>query len=138
MPGHRGRDGIGPIGIQIFKPPPDNAPEPAGREFALTGRFVNWNNASDLERRGCLFLGLVGAAVFVDVAQNVELRLHDLQLAVAVLLDLAIEREHLPGLEAILKVGSVEPQALQLGAVLANRELKDWHAARAKQSRVAD
>ena len=48
-------------------------------------------------------LGFVGAAFFVDVAENFELRLHDLQLAVAVRFDFAVEREHLSGLKTVLQ-----------------------------------
>src|SRR5712692_3881323 len=54
------------------------------------------------------------------------------------LFDLAVERQHLSGLEAVLKIGGVEPDTLQLCAALADRQLEDRHAARAKQSRVAD
>ena len=138
MGAHRRGDWIGKLGIQIFQRPSDNAPEPAWRKLALAGRFVDRNDASDLERGGGLLFSLIGAALFVDVAQNLELRLHNLQLAVAVLFNLAVERQHLSGLEAALEIRGVKPQALQLGAALADGKLEDGHTARAKQSRVAD
>src|SRR5208282_6259895 len=93
---------------------------------------------SDLERGGRFLFGLVGAAFFVNIAKNLELRLYDLQFAVAILFDLAVEREHLSGLKAVLKIRRVEPDTLQPGAALANRELEDGHAACPKQSRVAN
>ena len=109
-----------------------------GREFALAGRFVDGNDASDLKRGGGFLFGLVRAAFFVDVAENFELRLHDLQISVAILFDLAVERDHLSRLKLVLQICGVEPQALQSAAALANRELKNRHAACAKQSGVAD
>jgi len=142
MCAHRGGDCIGKIRVQIFERPADNAPEPARRKLALAGRFVDRNNPSDLERGGCPFFGLFfrrpGAALFVDVTEKLELRLHDLQFALAIFFNLAVERHHLSGLEAALKIGGIEPDTLQASAALADRELEDGHAARAKQSRVAD
>src|SRR5208282_3048843 len=142
MRAHRRRDWIGDwiakTGIQIFQRPADNPPKPARRKFALPGRFVDRNNPSNLKRGSRLFFSLVGSALFVNVAQNLELRLHDLQFAVAPLLDLAIKRQHLSGLKAVLKIRGIKPDTLQPGAALAHRELEDGRAARAKQSRVAD
>src|SRR5450631_4811127 len=138
MRAYRGGNWIGKLGTQIVERPTDNAPEPAGRELALAGRFVDGNNPSNLERSRCLLFGLVGASLFVDVAENLELRLHDLQVPVAILFDLAVERHHLSGLEAVLQIRGVEPQAFQLCAPLPDRQLEDWHAACAKQSRIAD
>ena len=66
------------------------------------------------------------------------MRLYDLQFTVAILFDLAVERHHLSGLKAVLKIRSIEPDTLQPGAALADRELEDGHAARAEQARVAD
>ena len=80
MGAHRGGNRVGQIGIQIFQRPADNAPEPAWRKFALSGGLVDGNDPSDFERGGSFLFRLVGAAFFVDVAQNLELRLHDLQI----------------------------------------------------------
>jgi len=85
-----------------------------------------------------LGLGLVGAALFINVAENLELRLHNLKSAIAIFLDLAVERHHLSRLKAVLKISRVEPYALQSGASLPHRQLKDRHAAGAKKPRVAD
>src|SRR5208282_2399378 len=73
-----------------------------------------------------------------DVTEKLELRLHDLQFALAIFFNLAVERHHLSGLEAALKIRGIEPDTLQASAALADRDLEDGHAARAKQSRVAD
>src|SRR5208282_4197880 len=130
---HRSWNRIGNIGPQIFQRPPDNAPEPPRRKFALASRFVDRNNPSDFERRSRFLFGLVGAALFVNVAENLELRLHDLQFTVASLFDLAVERHHLPRLKAVLKISGVKPYTLQTTAALADRKLEDGHSPRAKQ-----
>ncbi len=100
MRAHRRWNRIGKIGIQILERPSNNAPKPARRELALSGRFVDWNNPSNFERSACLLFGLIGSAFFVDVAKNLKLRLNNLQVPVAVLFDLAIKRHHLPRLES--------------------------------------
>jgi len=138
MRAHRSRDWIGKIGIQIFERPADNAPEPARRKFALAGGFVDGNNASDFERDGCFFFCFADTALFVNVAENLELRLRDLQLAVAIFFHLAVERQHLPGLKTALQIRRIKPDALQPCAALADRELENRHAPRAKQPRIAD
>src|ERR1700691_257302 len=127
-----GRNGIGKIGAKILERPANDAPKPAGREFA--GRFVDGNDASDFERCGSFLLSFVGAAFFVDVTENLNLGLDDLKATVAVCFDFAVEREHLSGLEAVLQIGGVEPQTLQFGASLADGELENRHATGAKQT----
>src|SRR5208283_2788537 len=116
----------------------NNAPEPARREFALADRFVDGNNPSNFERGSHFFFGFffsrLGAALIIniDVAENLELRLDDLQFSVTSLFDLAVERKHLSRLEAVLKIGGVKPDTLQPGATLAHRELEDGRSTRAK------
>ena len=68
MLAHRGGDWIAKIGIQILKRPSDNAAEPARRKLALASRFVDGNNASDLERGGRFLFSVVGPAFFINVA----------------------------------------------------------------------
>src|SRR5580658_2348949 len=102
------------IGPKIFQRPSDNPPKPARRELALAGRFIDRDNPPDLERRCRLFLSLVSPTFFINVAKNLKLRLHDLQVAIAIFFDLAVERDHLSRLEAVLKISGIEPQALQL------------------------
>ena len=70
MRAHRGWDRVGSIGPQIVERPAYDASKPARRKLALAGGFVDGNDASDFERRGGLFLGLIGAALFVDIAQQ--------------------------------------------------------------------
>ena len=61
---------------------------------------------------------LSSAPSSAGVAQHLKLRLDDLQLSAArVLLDLAVERDQLAGLELILQVGAVEPEAFQAAIV---------------------
>ena len=134
---HGRRDRIGEIGIQILQGEADNPPKPARRQLALAGGFVDGNNSSDLERCGGLLLRFIGAALFVDVSQNFKLRLHDLQLPIAVGFNFAVERDHLPGLKPALQISGVKPEALQSASALAHRELKNRHAARPKQAGIA-
>src|SRR5208282_4144797 len=128
MRAYRRRNGIAQIGVQILQRPADNAPEPPRRKLPLPGRFVDRNNPPNLKRGRRFFLGLIRSALFVNVAKNLELRLHDLQSTVAVLFDLAIKRHHLSGLKAVLKIGGIEPDTLQPRAPLSDRELEDRHA----------
>src|SRR5882724_2331351 len=73
-----GGDRVGSIGPQIVERPAYDASEPARRQLALAGGFVDGNDASDFERGSGFFLGLVGAALFVDIAEDFKLRLDDL------------------------------------------------------------
>ena len=78
MGAHYGWDRIGSIGAQIVQCPAYDASKPARRKLALAGGLVDGNDASDFERRGGLFLGLIGAALFVDIAQQFKLWLDNL------------------------------------------------------------
>src|SRR5580698_1759920 len=129
MRAHRRRDWIGNIWTKVFQRPSDNAPEPARGKLALASRFVDRDNPSNFERGGGLFFSLVRATFFVNVAKNLKLWLHDLQMAVAVFFHLAVEGYHLPRLKAVLQIGGIEPQTFQLGAPLADHKLKNGHAA---------
>src|SRR5581483_3045011 len=62
----------------------------------------------------------------------------DLQLARALVrFDLAIEGNHLPRDEFVLKISRVKPQAPQSRPSLSNRQLEDGHAASSKKTRIA-
>src|SRR5579862_7533257 len=113
----------------------NNPPEPA-RSQPSDG-FIDRDDAANLQRLGGFLIGaILGVA---SLAQNLELRLHDLQFAAArILFDLPVERNHLPRHKLVLQVSRVKPQAAQPGPALSNGELKDRHAARAKQSGVAN
>jgi hypothetical protein len=91
--------------------------KPAGGHAALPCRFVDGNDAAHFER--CC--GFVVRAVTAGVAQHFKLRLHDLQLSAAlVLFDFAVKCDQLPGLELVLQISGVEPEAFQLGSALPN------------------
>ena len=132
---HRGRNRFRQIGRQIVERSVNDAPEPA-RSKPSDG-LIDRNDAPNFQRLGGFFTrAILGVA---SLAQNFELRLHDLQFAAArILFDLAVERDHLPRHEFVLQVRRVEPQAAQPSAALPHRELKDRHAAGAKQSGVAN
>src|SRR5580765_3949563 len=137
MGSHCGWNRVGSRGAQIVERPAYDASKPARRKLALAGGFVDGNNASDFERGGGFFLGLVGAAVFVDIAEQFKLWLDNLQFAIAILFHFAVESDHLTGLEAVLKIRRVEPKALEAVASLSDRELKDRHSAGTKQAGIA-
>ena len=56
-----------------------------------------------------------------------------LQLAAAVFLHLAIQRDHLSRLEFVPQIRGVEPDALEPRSALASRHLKNWHSPGAEQ-----
>src|SRR6266404_2654557 len=124
---HCGRNWIGRVRPKIIEGPANDPPEPARSQFSLSGGFVNRNDAADFERGGGFFLGIVGAPLFIDVAENLKLGLDDLEFAVAILLDLAVEGDHLPSLETVAQISSVEPEAFEPVACLADCELKYRH-----------
>ena len=72
MGAHRCRNRIGKIGIQIFERPANNSPEPPRGKLALAGGLVDGNDASDFERGGGFLFGFIGAAFFVNIAENFE------------------------------------------------------------------
>ena len=78
------------------------------------------------------------SALVGGVAENFELRLHELQISAALLLNLAVKGYKLPGLETVAQISGVEPDALQAASALAGRHLKNGHAAGAEQARGAD
>src|SRR5208283_4139084 len=122
---------------QIVERRANYLPKPARGQPSLPDRLVNGNNPADLQRLRRLLLRSVVAA-FARLSQNLELRLDDLQLSAArVLLDLPVQRDHLPRIEFVLQVGGMKPKAAQPGASLADGELKNRHAAGAEQPRVA-
>ncbi len=135
---HCGRNRIGNIGAQVVERPANDAPEPARRQLALTGGFVNRNDASDLERGGGFFFRIVGAAFFIDIAENFKLRLNNLKFALAILFHFAVESDQLPCLETVAQISAIEPEALKPVASLADRKLKYRHTTRAKKAGVAD
>src|SRR5580700_5375030 len=126
-----GRDRLGEVGSQIVQSRADDPAKPARGHAPLPGRLVNRYDSPNFERRSRFVL----RAVSTGIAQHLKLWLHNLQLSAArVLLNLPIECDQLAGLELILQVSAVEPQATQLGSSLAHRELEDGHLAGAKQA----
>ncbi len=107
----------------------NDAAKPARGELALASGFVDGDDAADFERVGNLLFCGAGVAVVGRVADDLELRLHELQLAVSILFDLAVESDDLAGLKAIAQVSGVEPDALQPGAALPGSHLENGHAA---------
>ncbi len=134
-PAHHCRDSFGEVGREIVERCADDAAKPACGHASLPGRFVDGHDAPHFQR--CC--RLVISAVSGGIAQHFKLRLDNLQLSAArVLLHLAIERDQLAGLELILQIGGIEPEAFQARSSLAHGELEDGHAAGAKQPRVAN
>ena len=128
---------IGNFGRKILQYVVNDAAKPARRQASLPGRFVDRNDSANFQRRRSFLRS--PPLFFRRVAENLELRLHQLQLAtVLVFLHLAVERDHLPGLESIAQVGGIEPDALQPGPALAGSHLENGHAASAKQARGSD
>src|SRR5882757_3436731 len=138
MSTHSGGDRIGHIRAQVVEGPAYDATEPARSQFALSGGFVNGNDASDFERGGGFLFGIVGATFFVDVAENFKLRLDNLELALAILFHFAIESDELPRLETVAQISAIEPETFEPVASLAHRKLKYRHAPRAEKAGVAD
>ncbi len=133
---HHGGYRVGELGRKILQHAVDDAPKPARSEATLPSRFIDRDNPADLQRGGCLLFscfGLVGG-----VAKNFKLGLHQLQFSTALLFDLAIKRDELSGLEAVSKIGAVEPDTLQPASTLPGGHLEDRHAAGAEQARGAD
>src|ERR1700733_2177794 len=121
--------------VQIIQRGTNDAPEKARRKLA--NRFVDGNDAADFERLSRFLFR--SATRFGRIAQDFKLRLDDLQLAASlVALHFAVECDHLSGLELVVKIRAMKPETLQAAASLSHRQLKDRHAARGKQSRVAD
>ena len=134
-PAHGRRNGFRQIGSQIVQSLADDSPKPARGHAALPGRLVDGHDASDFERR----CRLVVRVFCAGIAQHLKLRLNDLQFAtLRILLHLPIERDQLAGLEFVLQISGIEPEAAQPGSSLPHGQLKDRHAAGAKQARVAD
>ncbi len=72
------------------------------------------------------------------VGQNFKLRLDHLEVARrAARLDLAIERDHLSGLEPVFEIRAVEPHRLERSEVLADGHLEDRHRPRTQQYRAS-
>jgi hypothetical protein len=127
-------NGVGRLGRQAFKGGTNHAAKPARSNSALSGGLVDRHDASDLERLTQLLIRRIGGAILPGLTKNLELRLHDLQFAVAIGLDLAVERYHLPGLELVSQVGSVEPETFHAIGPLPGGHLKDGHAAGAQKT----
>src|SRR5438876_7005912 len=101
----------------------DNPSKPARGQSPLPCRFVNGDDAANLQR-----LGNLGFRFTVAFSDDLELRLHQLQLA-TIILYTPVKRYHLAGLEFVFQVSGVEPNALQARATLAGGHLKNGHAA---------
>ena len=115
---------------------PEQGAEPAGAEFADGG--VDGNDASHLEGGFDLGVGFSGVEGVVGVTEDFDLGLDDLELAgVAVGFHLAVGGEGLSGMEAALKVGAIEPEALNGGAAGAEGEFEDGDGAGAEEGGAA-
>src|SRR5437870_1770529 len=101
----------------------DNPSKPARGQSPLPCRFENGDDATNLQR-----LGNLGFRITVAFSDDLELRLHQLQLATVVLYP-PVRRYHLAGLEFVFQVRGIEPNALQARATLARSHLKNGHAA---------
>src|SRR5262249_40428226 len=105
--------------------------------FAIGRRSVNGNNAADLQRFNDWSTPRIKFLSF-HLVQNFKLRLGNLQSAgLPGFFNLAVERDHLPGLESVAQVFAMKPDALDLVAALPHNQTKDGHAPGAKQSKVA-
>jgi hypothetical protein len=58
-------------------------------------------------------------------------------MAALILLDLAVQGNHLPGRELILQISRMEEKAAQAGASLPDGQLKNRHLPGAEQPRIA-
>ena len=135
MRAYGGRNRIRQVGRQVVERGADRLPKPARSQ--PPSRFVDGNDAPDLQRLGGFLLGAIFARVG-GVAQNLKLRLDDLQLAAAlVFFYLAVQGDHLPGSELVLQVGRVKQEAAQAGASLPHGQLENRHAARAEEPGIA-
>ena len=137
---HGLRNGIRQFLGEAFQHPTENPAEPPRAELALHGGFVDGNNPTYF-KRVAKRIPAVFCLLVLASAQNLELRLDDLQLAVPVLLDLAIKGHHLPRLELVAEVRAVKPQALQFGSRQPgwrNHKLEERHAFRLKQTGIPD
>ena len=131
-----GRNRLWQLRCQSVERGADGAPKPARRKASLPRRFINRNDAADLQRLARLFFGRAILAP-VALAQHLDLRLHNLQFAGArIFLHLAVERDHLARLKFALKICGVEPEATQARSSLPDRELKNGHAACPEQPGV--
>ena len=138
-PADRGRDRVRRVLVEPLQHGVDHAPEPARRETAIPGSFVNGDDATDLQR---LPLGLIARAVAVGcsrIVQDLELRLDNFEAVASTIarFHLAVERQQHAGAKLVLQVGGVEPHALQRVTPLSDGHLEDGHAARAEQSEGA-
>ncbi len=129
MSAYSGGNWLRQIGCQIIERGVDSTPKPARGK--ATDRLIDRNDAANLQRlHRFLFRAALAAA---GIPQNLELRLHDLQLAAAcIFLDLAVQCDHLPGCELVLQVRRIEPEAAQARPPLPDGKLENRHAPRAK------
>src|SRR5208282_4803931 len=83
--------------------------------------------------------GFILSSIARGITEHLILRLDDLQLAAALILfDFAVECDEFAGLEFILQIRAVKPQAAEPRASLPYSELEDRHFAGTKQTRIAD
>jgi hypothetical protein len=109
----------------------DGSANPARGEAAAAERFVDGGDAADFEEAGLLVVEVVG--------EDFELRLDHFEVARrAARLDLAVERDHLSGLEFVFEIRAVKPHRFERGQVLADGHLEDRHRAGAEQGGAAD
>src|SRR5271169_6048849 len=108
------------IGRQIIEGSANGAPKPARGK--PSDRLIDGNNAADLQRLGGLLFRAV-PTIIGGVSQDLELRLNDLQFAAALIFfHFVVQRDHLAGLELVLQVGRMEPEAAQASPPLPNGE----------------
>ena len=113
-----------------FEQVEDDFALPARGQAAAAQRLVDRSDAAHFEK--------TGFGVVAGVGQQLELGLNHFEIAGGTRgLDLAVEGHGLSGVEFAVEVGSVEPDALEREASLADGEFEDGHAAGAQQSRAA-
>ena len=127
---HRLRQALRHRSPHAFQQVEDHLALPARGQPAAAQRLVHRRNPAHLQQPR---FGVVGR-----VGQDLKLRLDHLEVAArARWLDLAVDRDCLPGLEFAVQIWRVEPDALECVAALPHGQLKERHAPRPQQNRPA-